>query len=178
MQVDTKPSFGTATHAHPPIDITFKNISYTVPLKGGEDKQILNQISGACPSGLLTAIMGSSGAGKTSLLDILACNSIVGKMGGDVYVNGTPRHRSSFSKISCYVLQQDVLLSSSTVREAITLSALLKLPMSMSKAQKLARVEDVLTELDLLGCANTLIGDETIGMKGISGGQKRRVSIG
>lgn len=161
-----------------PIDIDFNDIKYSVSLRGGGRKEILKGISGTCKAGRCTAIMGASGAGKTSLLDILACNQVQGRIEGKVLVNGTPRHASSFQRLSCYVLQQDVLLSSATVREAITLSALLKLPGTMSKKDKLARVDQVLEELDLVSCADTLIGDESIGLKGSSGGEQRRVSIG
>lgn len=113
------------------------------------------------------------------LLDILACNYVSGgQIEGEILVNGKPRNDYLFRKQSCYVLQQDVLLSSATVKESITTSALLKLPMSLTKEEKLTRVDNVLEELNLVGCQNTLIGDELLGIKGISGGQKRRVSIG
>lgn len=113
------------------------------------------------------------------LLDILASNYVSGgQIEGDILVNGKERNDYVFRKQSCYVLQQDVLLSSATVRESITTSALLKLPMSLTKEEKLAMVDKVLEELHLVECQNTLIGDELQGIKGISGGQKRRVSIG
>lgn len=101
-----------------------------------------------------------------------------GKIEGDILVNGTPRNASNFRRRSCYVLQNDVLLSSATVREAVMTSALLKLPMSITKKEKIAKVDHILNELGLTACRNTLIGDELLGIKGISGGQKRRVSIG
>jgi hypothetical protein len=63
------------------------------------------------------------------------------------------------------VLQRDVLPPTATVREALSISALLKLPRSMTKAEKLARVDAVLKELELEDCQNTLVGDELIGMK-------------
>ncbi len=144
--------------------------------------------------------MGGSGAGKTTLLDVLACNSIEGgKVGGSVAVNGAKRNDKEFAKISCYVMQRDLLYPSATVsledasdacssrdrallrpqqvRECVTTSALLRLPMRMSREDKLRRVEEVLSDLDLLRCADTLVGDEVLGMKGISGGQKRRTSL-
>lgn len=86
-------------------------------------------------------------AGKTTLLDILAGVSYGGAVGGTVLVNGQPRNRKQFLKLSCYVQQRDVLLATATVREAITTSALLKLPPSMSKQQKIERVDTVLKEL-------------------------------
>ncbi len=74
--------------------------------------------------------------------------------------------------------QRDLLYPSATVRECLTTSALLRLPMDMSSEEKRERVEEVLKDLELDGCADTLIGDELIGIKGVSGGQKRRVSLG
>lgn len=71
-----------------------------------------------------------------------------------------------------------MLLASATVREAITTAALLRLPGAMSTAEKRGRAEAVLDLLGLSARADTLIGDDTLGMKGISGGQRRRVSIG
>jgi len=124
-------------------------------------------------------MMGSSGAGKTTLLDILACNFVSGgKIEGQLLVNGKPRNSSQFRQDSCYVLQSDVLLSSATVRESLLTSALLKLPKTISKKKKIEKVDQILKELGLTSCQNTLIGDELLGIKGISGGQKRRVSIG
>eukprot|EP00877_Chromochloris_zofingiensis_P009171 jgi/Chrzof1/4507/Cz14g16020.t1 len=64
------------------------------------------------------------------------------------------------------------------VSEALTTSALLKLPMNWSKRQKLDRVEQLLQQLELSHVASSLIGDEAAGIKGISGGEKRRVSVG
>ena len=112
-------------------------------------------------------------------LDILACNPTPGgKIEGDVLVNGIPRRASQFRKAACYVMQRDVLQASATVRESILTSALLKLPMSMTRKEKETRVDSVLEELGLTECQNVRIGDELLGMKGVSGGQRRRVSIG
>lgn len=144
----------------------------------GGDKTILQGVSGACEPGRLLALMGGSGAGKTTLLDLLACNAYGGKMQGRILVNGQPRNKKAFGTYSCYVSQRDLLYPSATVRECVTTSALLRLPKDMSGEEKRQRVEEVLKELELDGCANTLIGDELIGIKGVSGGQKRRVSLG
>ncbi|KAL4458831.1 hypothetical protein ABPG75_013696 [Micractinium tetrahymenae] len=75
-------------------------------------------------------------------------------------------------------MQRDVLLASSTVREALLIAALLKLPRTMPTAAKVARVDAIIADLELEGCQHTLIGDEVMGMKGISGGQRRCVSVG
>ncbi|KXZ50553.1 hypothetical protein GPECTOR_16g728 [Gonium pectorale] len=161
--------------------IEWSDVSYTVHDRAtGQKKRILADMTGMAQPGRLLSIMGPSGAGKSTLLDVLACNNSnrTAVPDGRILVDGAPRNDRAFGRISCYVQQKDVLLASATVREVILTSALLKLPRSVSVAEKRARVEATLKELDLTACANTLIGEETIGLKGISGGQKRRVSVG
>ena len=175
-----------ALHSSRMLNIDFEGLQVSVPIKGpnkrlaGEDRKlILKGISGKLQPSRLMAMMGSSGAGKTTLLDVLAGNTPAGvRVEGRLDVNGAPRRLTEFRQISCYVMQSDVLLSSATVRESIATSALLKLPRTVSRRDKLKRVEEIVRELGLVSCANTLIGDEVLGIKGISGGQKRRVSIG
>ena len=163
--------------------IEFSDVKFSVqtrgPEKQGERKYILKGITGMCQPGRLCAMMGSSGAGKTTLLDILACNmQSGGRVEGQILVNGQRRNAREFRRHSCYVLQTDVLLSSATVRESIATSAMLKLPATESIKTKMDKVDQVLKVLGLTEARNTLIGDELLGIKGISGGQKRRVSIG
>ena len=173
-------------HGSKTMSIEFESLQVSVPIKGpnkrdaGRDRKlILKGVSGKLQPARLLAMMGSSGAGKTTLLDVLAGNTPGGvKVQGKLLVNGAPRRLTDFRQASCYVMQSDVLLSSATVRESIATSALLKLPSTISKRDKLKRVENIVRELGLVSCANTLIGDEVLGIKGISGGQKRRVSIG
>ncbi|KAL6761569.1 P-loop containing nucleoside triphosphate hydrolase protein [Haematococcus lacustris] len=168
--------------AHQPVDIAFTQLSVDVlDKKSRTSKRILHGVSGVAEAGRLLAIMGASGAGKSTLLDVLAAqeqSSSGLQVSGQLLVNGRPRRLRDFARIRCYVQQTDVLLCSATVREAITTSALLKLPYSMPLDVKRAKVEEVIRELDLQGCADTVVGDELLDMKGISGGQKRRVSLG
>ena len=124
--------------------------------------------------------MGGSGAGKTTLLDILACRSSRGtscKVEGDILINGSKRNDRAFSQESCYVTQKDLLFPSATVYECVIFSAMLRLPLDMSREDKKRRVDSVLSELDLTSCQNTLVGDDVVGIKGVSGGQKRRTSL-
>ncbi|WIA39802.1 hypothetical protein OEZ86_005855 [Tetradesmus obliquus] len=166
----------------PKYTLEFKDITYDVVLKAGKEagqtKRILHSISSSCVSGRLTALMGPSGAGKSSLLDILAGVKVAGKARGQVLLGGAPCRAADFARLASYVQQKDVLVPSATVREALVTSALLKLPRSMSKAQKLARVDALLELLELSHVAASYIGDEALGIKGISGGEKRRVSVG
>ncbi|PSC69816.1 ATP-binding cassette sub-family G member 2 [Micractinium conductrix] len=161
------------------VEVTFQGLTFTVqPRGGGPPLELLKGLSGAVRSGRCLAIMGASGAGKTTLLDVLAGHDYSGTVGGKVLVNGRPRRLKAFLRISSYVQQRDVLMAAATVREAITTAALLKLPRAMPATEKRARVDGVLADMELEGCQHTLIGDELQNMKGISGGQRRRVSVG
>jgi len=161
------------------VDLRFVGLSFTVKNAAtGDDKTILSGVSGRCAPGRLFALMGGSGAGKTTLLDILACQAQVGgRLEGQVLVNGEPRSTKRFAQLTCYVSQRDMLMASATVRECVMTSAMLRLPKTMDKAAKTKAVDGVLKELELDTCANVLVGDDAEGIKGISGGQKRRVSL-
>ena len=78
-------------------------------------------------------------------------------------------------KISCYVEQEDALVGSLTVRETLTFAARLSLPSTISKSERINRVDSLINAFGLADQANTLIGTPI--RKGISGGQKRRVSV-
>lgn len=123
----------------------------------------------------MIAIMGSSGAGKTTLLNVLAGRVATGDIEGEILVNSRPRGQN-WKRVVGYVEQDDVMYRTLTVRETITFAALLRLPRYFTKEQKKARVEEVITELGLAKCANTIIGDEE--NRGISGGERKRVAIG
>jgi ABC-type lipoprotein export system ATPase subunit len=138
-------------------------------------KTILSEINAHMPAGSLTAIIGSSGSGKTSLLNVMAGRMEAGrlKVSGSTTFNRTP----SIDNIrSSYVMQQDILIPTLTVRETLQYSADLRLPPPISKAERRATVEQVILELGLKECADTRIGNNA--HKGCSGGEKRRTSIG
>ncbi|KAK9917341.1 hypothetical protein WJX75_003369 [Coccomyxa subellipsoidea] len=119
------------------------------------------------------------GAGKTTLLKILACCISGGKQQGTLSVNGHPVHTKLFRQQVAVVWQSDILLPTATVREALMTGAMLRLPNAMPCALKAQRVEQILTELDLLAVGDALIGQDIDGaMAGISGGERRRVSVG
>lgn len=144
-------------------------------------KTILQPITASFQAGALNVIMGPSGSGKTSLLNAMALrlrNSLGTRYHphGDMTFNGSVPSDSVIRSVCSYVCQDDdALLPSLTVRETLQFSAKLRLPSFMSNAQKKQRAEEVLLKLGLKDCADNLIGSELI--KGISGGEKRRVSI-
>jgi ABC-type multidrug transport system ATPase subunit len=157
-------------HDHTPTTLQFRNVSYRI----GE-KLILDNVHGVVKPGEVLAIMGASGAGKTSFLDILARKRKKGAVEGEFFLNGRNVSDSRFKSVVGFVDQEDTLMPSLTVYETVLYSALLRLPKGMSVAAKKYRVLETLEELGILGIKEMRIGNE--GERGISGGEKRRVTI-
>ncbi|KAF9570558.1 ATP-binding cassette sub- G member 2 [Mortierella alpina] len=155
---------------HIPATLMFKDMGYTV---GG--KEVLRQVSGLVKPGQVMAIMGASGAGKTSLLDILARRHKSGSVHGNIYVNGRTVSSQEYKRVVGYVDQEDTLMPTLTVYETILYSALLRLPRDMSYDAKRFRVMETMSELGIVGIKDMRIGAS--GQRSISGGEKRRVSI-
>ncbi|KAI0635999.1 hypothetical protein C8Q77DRAFT_1052354 [Trametes polyzona] len=155
---------------HVPASLHFSNISYTL---GGHT--ILDNISGCAKPGQLLAIMGASGAGKSTFLDILARKNKKGTVSGTTLVNGREIADADFKKVMGFVDQEDTLMSTLTVYETVLYSALLRLPREMSLEAKKYRTLETMNELGILGIKDSRIGET--GQRSISGGEKRRVSI-
>jgi ABC-type multidrug transport system ATPase subunit len=137
-------------------------------------KKILDGINAQIASGTLTAILGASGSGKTSLLNSLShrFNEKHLRTCGTILYNGDDRLASIRST---YVIQHDVLLPTLSVRETLQYAAELRLPPPTTAEERLAIVEEVLLELGLKECADTRLGNSN--HKGCSGGEKRRTSL-
>ncbi|CAL1577868.1 unnamed protein product [Knipowitschia caucasica] len=150
---------------------------FKLPWEIKGNKQIaINKLNLRVRSGQMLAIIGSSGCGKTSLLDILTCRDEGGVMtSGHVLINGKPNTPRVVRKTIAHVRQDDRLLPHLTVRETLVFVAKLRLPTYFSKAQRDKRVDDVIAELRLRQCANTRVGNDYV--RGVSGGERRRVSI-
>ncbi|KAK1268808.1 ABC transporter G family member 11 [Acorus gramineus] len=137
-------------------------------------KHILHGVTGYAQPGQVLAIMGPSGCGKSTLLDALAGRLASNtSQSGEVLINGR-KQKLAFGT-SAYVTQDDVLMTTLTVREAVYYSAHLQLPDAMTAAEKRFRAETTIKEMGLQDAVNTRIGGWAV--KGLSGGQKRRVSI-
>ncbi|KAI9333965.1 P-loop containing nucleoside triphosphate hydrolase protein [Obelidium mucronatum] len=119
--------------------------------------------------------MGASGAGKTSFLNLLAGEAKIGTMTGEIKVNSVPIHGTQMKEISGFVFQDDVILPTMTVTEAITMSATLRLPSSVSPEERVKRVNHIIEELGLNNCKDTVIGD--VHIKGVSGGERKRCAM-
>ncbi|GMM32133.1 hypothetical protein DAMA08_048780 [Martiniozyma asiatica (nom. inval.)] len=139
-------------------------------------KVILNPMSFNIEPNTLTCIMGGSGSGKTTLL-----NSLAGRQfkESSMIKNGIIKYNDkdnlSFFR-HAYVIQQDVLIPTLTCFETLMYTAELKLPKLTSKQQRKKLVEEIILQLGLKECSDTLVGDNR--NKGLSGGERRRLSVG
>ncbi|KAH9022606.1 hypothetical protein EDB84DRAFT_1589511 [Lactarius hengduanensis] len=145
--------------------------------KSLDDKVILEGISGRVEPGQLLGILGPSGAGKTTLIEILATKNKTGDTSGSVRFPGDPSREARTPRVG-FVPQQDVLPAMLTVSEALLFAARLRLPEYVTDAEKRQRVADVLEQLGLTHVRDSRIGGRTSHARGISGGEMRRVSIG
>ncbi|KAI9595733.1 P-loop containing nucleoside triphosphate hydrolase protein [Syncephalis fuscata] len=161
------------------FNIEFRDITYTISapkLKGKATvKTILNAVSGVFEAGKITAIVGPTGAGKTSLLNVIAAQTNNGEICGNVYLNGQHVQSSDIHAVSGFVYQKDIFYSTMTIRDALMMSAILRCSDLKTKEERLDRVQSVLEVFGLDDAADTLIGNWH--NRGISGGEKKRTSI-
>jgi ATP-binding cassette subfamily G (WHITE) protein 2 (PDR) len=152
---------------------TWRNVCLDITIKG-EPRRLLDGVSGWVKPGTLTALMGVSGAGKTTLLDTLSQRTTVGVLTGDMFVNGKALD-SSFQRKTGYVQQQDLHLETTTVREALRFSAVLRQPKSVSIKEKYDFVEDVIKMLAMEDFSEAIVG--TPG-EGLNVEQRKLLTIG
>ncbi|KAG6532137.1 hypothetical protein ZIOFF_005975 [Zingiber officinale] len=159
-------------------DMLFTDVGYKVLLKriaSNTEKDILQGITGSARPGELLAVMGPSASGKTTLLSLLGGRTTANIVQGSITYNDEPYSKSLKGRIG-FVTQDDVLFAHLTVRETLTYAALLRLPRTMSRQKKEERVVNVITELGLQRCQDTIVGGSFI--RGVSGGERKRVCIG
>lgn len=166
-------------------NLKFENIvmkTKTRDPKKKPSKEILSSISGHVPPRRVTAIMGPSGSGKTSLLRVLTGRA--GKkqfdMEGQVKLDGRVVDPTDIEvrRGLAYVEQEVSIPATSTPREAIRFSARLRLDRSVTNEEIEVLVNEILRELGLDGCADTMIGGGVMMRGGLSGGEKKRTQCG
>ncbi|KAJ0307976.1 hypothetical protein Brms1b_009801 [Colletotrichum noveboracense] len=151
----------------------WNDVCYEVQIKK-ETRRILDHVDGWVKPGTLTALMGVSGAGKTTLLDCLADRTSMGVITGEMLVDGYHRD-TSFQRKTGYVQQQDLHLQTTTVREALNFSALLRQPAHVPRQEKLDYVEEVIKLLDMDEYADAVVG---VPGEGLNVEQRKRLTIG
>ena len=133
--------------------------------------QLLHSVSGVAVPGTLTALMGASGAGKTTLMDVLAGRKTQGTIRGAIKVNGQVLSPGAFARVSAYVEQSDVHLGTSTVAEALAFSAALRLETDIPQAARTAFITALLDELELTPLAGRVAAT-------LAPGEQKRLSLG
>ncbi|XP_017575992.1 broad substrate specificity ATP-binding cassette transporter ABCG2d [Pygocentrus nattereri] len=161
--------------------VSFHNIQYSVKMTSGPvckrkvlTKDILQDLNGIMRPGL-NAILGPTGSGKSSFLDVLAARKDPSGLSGEVLIDGAPQP-PNFKCLSGYVVQDDVVMGTLTVRENLRFSAALRLSSSVSQKEKEARVNHLIAELGLSKVADARVGTQLI--RGVSGGERKRINIG
>jgi ABC-type multidrug transport system ATPase subunit/ABC-type multidrug transport system permease subunit len=165
-----------------PVTICWRNLWYTVELKDQKDTggniptlDLLKGVSGFAKPERLTALMGASGAGKTTLMDVIAGRKTSGTINGDILVNGYKQDLQTFGRISGYVEQMDIHSPMTTVAEAVSFAGRLRLPESIPMAMKDAFIKDVLDMLELDEIKGRIVG--TLQEGGLSVEQRKRLTI-
>ncbi|XP_059664632.1 ABC transporter G family member 9-like [Cornus florida] len=169
--------------ANNPVTLKFEDVVYKIKTKKGgilkknsksEEKTILKGITGMVLPGEMLAMLGPSGSGKTTLLTALG-GRLGGRIGGSITYNGKP-FSNIMKRNTGFVTQDDVLYPHLTVTETLVFTALLRLPNSLTEEEKVIHAESVITQLGLNKCKNSVIGGPLL--RGVSGGERKRVSIG
>ncbi|XP_057799463.1 ABC transporter G family member 32-like [Salvia miltiorrhiza] len=166
-----------------PLSMCFSNINYYVDvpleLKGQglqeEKLQLLVNVTGAFRPGVLTALVGVSGAGKTTLMDVLAGRKTGGHIEGRIYISGYPKNKKTFARISGYCEQSDVHSPCLTVHESLVYSAWLRLSTQCDFATQRAFVDEVMALVELTQLRRALVG--VPGVDGLSVEQRKRLTI-
>ena len=154
-------------------------------------------MTGAVHPGEFLAILGASGAGKTTLLNCLTFrNTGKLKVSGQRNINGSAIDTDTLARMSAYIQQDDLFIGTLTVQEQLRFQvneslffntnnfvtccdekALLRMDKHLSYRERMNRVEEVMQELSLSKSANTMIGNPARGVKGISGGERKRLAF-
>nr|XP_043614750.1 pleiotropic drug resistance protein 1-like [Erigeron canadensis] len=166
-----------------PHSITFDDIKYSVDMPQemkdqgmGDDRLLLLKgVSGAFRPGVLTALMGVSGAGKTTLMDVLAGRKTGGYIDGEIKISGYPKKQETFSRISGYCEQNDIHSPYVTLYESLLYSAWLRLPSDVNETQRKLFVEEVMNLVELSPLRDALVG--LPGVNGLSTEQRKRLTI-
>jgi len=163
----------------PRVNLTFKDIHYTVTASTSDEKlELLKGIDGYIEGGKMTALMGSSGAGKTTLMDVLALRKSSGEIEGEVCLNGHPQESNSFRRCAGYVEQFDTQTPELTIRETVMFSAKMRLDENDTAVNKESLnkwVTQTLKMLELKSIQHFCVGSDLTG--GLSFEQRKRLSI-
>ncbi|KAG8380612.1 hypothetical protein BUALT_Bualt06G0033800 [Buddleja alternifolia] len=166
-----------------PLSLAFDHVNYFVDMPAEMKKQGINEtrlqllrdVSGAFRPGVLTALVGVSGAGKTTLMDVLAGRKTGGYIEGNISISGYPKNQSTFARVSGYCEQNDIHSPHVTVYESIVYSAWLRLSPEVNQEARKMFVEEVMDLIELNPLRDALVG--LPGVDGLSTEQRKRLTI-
>ncbi|CAK9153839.1 unnamed protein product [Ilex paraguariensis] len=166
-----------------PLSLAFNHVNYYVDMPAEmrtqgveEDRlQLLRDVSGAFRPGILTALVGVSGAGKTTLMDVLAGRKTGGYIEGSISISGYPKNQETFARVSGYCEQNDIHSPYVTVYESLLYSAWLRLASDVKTETRKMFVEEVMELVELNPLRNALVG--LPGVDGLSTEQRKRLTI-
>ncbi|KAI3987103.1 hypothetical protein MKX01_036893 [Papaver californicum] len=166
-----------------PLSVAFNHVNYYVDMPAemknqGIDEtrlQLLSDVSGAFRPGVLTALVGVSGAGKTTLMDVLAGRKTGGYIEGAINISGYPKNQATFARVSGYCEQTDIHSPHVTVYESLLYSAWLRLSADVNKETRKMFVDEVMDLVELHPLSNSLVGMP--GVDGLSTEQRKRLTI-
>ncbi|KAG8647082.1 hypothetical protein MANES_09G058632v8 [Manihot esculenta] len=166
-----------------PLLLTFNHVNYYVDMpaemknEGVQEKrlQLLRDVSGYFRPGILTALVGVSGAGKTTLMDVLAGRKTSGYVEGSINIAGYPKNQATFARVSGYCEQNDIHSPNVTVYESLLYSAWLRLSKDVDTKTRKMFVEEVMELVELNPIRDALVG--LPGVNGLSTEQRKRLTI-
>lgn len=127
-----------------PVTLAFQDLWYSVrsPTNPNESLDLLKGISGFAMPGSITALMGSSGAGKTTLMDVIAGRKTEGTIKGKILLNGYEATDLAIRRSTGYCKQMDIHSEAATFREALTFSSFLRQDSSIPDSKKYDSVNE------------------------------------
>ncbi|KAG0593524.1 hypothetical protein KC19_1G336100 [Ceratodon purpureus] len=166
-----------------PLAMSFNDMKYFVDMPAEmraqgvteERLQLLCGVTGTFRPGVLTALVGVSGAGKTTLMDVLAGRKTGGYVEGEIRISGFPKKQETFARICGYCEQNDIHSPQVTVRESLVFSAWLRLPPETDLKTRVQFVEEVMELVELKPLEDALVG--LPGVTGLSTEQRKRLTI-
>jgi ABC-type multidrug transport system ATPase subunit/ABC-type multidrug transport system permease subunit len=170
--VETQPDQEMQSFSSFSMPMSWNNLQYTAG-----DRKILRGLTGTALPSRTLAVMGSSGAGKTTFLNALSDRLLQNQ---DCVLTGTTQiadlvYEHRYRKLLGYVTQEDIIGALDTPKTALSFS--LRIRRGFSAEETAERVKDTLTELNLLGCQDTIVGIPGV-ISGLSGGERKRCNIG
>ncbi|CAL8161729.1 unnamed protein product [Prunus armeniaca] len=166
-----------------PLSLAFDHVNYYVDMpaemksKGVVESrlQLLQDVSGAFRPGVLTALVGVSGAGKTTLMDVLSGRKTGGYIEGSISISGYTKNQATFARVSGYCEQNDIHSPYVTIFESLLYSSWLRLASDVKKETREMFVEEVMELVELYPLRNALVG--LPGVDGLSTEQRKRLTI-